>query len=110
MRILLESIQIRILCIFHKSIRIRILFKMYSNTYEYEYEYFLPRPGYLTCLLPDLFVFMANVTLVRRDSYLAHVKSGLKQDTLPALCQTALDLPTLFPDISKFEDKGRTDT
>ena len=26
------------------------------------------------------FVSMANVTLVRRDSYLAHVKSGLKQD------------------------------
>ena len=28
------------------------------------------------------FVSMAKVTLVRRDSYLAHVKSGLKQDTL----------------------------
>ena len=31
------------------------------------------------------FVSMANVTLVRLDSYLAQVKSGLKQDTLAAL-------------------------
>ena len=55
------------------------------------------------------------MTLVRSDFYLAHVKSGLKQDTLAALRQAPLDLPTLFPDsvlrkaeedISKFEDKG----
>ena len=45
------------------------------------------------------FVSMANVTLVRRDSYLAHVKSGFKQDTLAALRQTPLDLATLFPDL-----------
>ena len=58
------------------------------------------------------FASMANVTLVRQDSYLAHVKCGLKQDTLAALCRALLDLPTLFPvlkkaeeDISKFEDK-----
>ena len=38
------------------------------------------------------FVSMANVTLVRWDSYLAHVKSGLKQDTLAALCQAPQDL------------------
>ena len=44
------------------------------------------------------FVSMTNVTLVRWDSYLAHVKSGLKQDTLAALCQAPLDSPTLFPD------------
>ena len=31
------------------------------------------------------FVSMANVTLCRRESYLAHVKSALKQDTLAAL-------------------------
>ena len=63
------------------------------------------------------FASMAKVTLVRRDSYLAHVKSGLKQDTLAALRQAPLDLPTLCPDsvlkkaeeaISKFEDKGRS--
>ena len=62
-----------------------------------------------------VFVSMANVTLVRRDSYLAHVNSGLKQDTLASLRQAPLDLPTLFPDsvlrkadedISKFEDKS----
>ena len=41
---------------------------------------------------------MANVTLVRRDAYLAHVKSGLKQDTLSALHEAPLDLPTLFLD------------
>ena len=33
------------------------------------------------------FISMANVTLVRQDSYLAKLKSGLKQDTLAALCQ-----------------------
>ena len=44
------------------------------------------------------FVSMANMTLVRRDSYLAHVKFGLKQDTLTDLRQAPLDLPTLFLD------------
>ena len=68
--------------------------------------------------LSDLsFNSMLNVTLVRCDSYLSHVKSGLKQDTLAALCQAPLDLPTLFPDsvlkraeedTGKFEDKGRS--
>ena len=32
-----------------------------------------------------VFVSMANVTLVRRDLYLAHVKSGLKQYALHCL-------------------------
>ena len=36
------------------------------------------------------FVSMANMTLVRQDSYLVHVKSGLKQATLAVLCQAAL--------------------
>ena len=63
------------------------------------------------------FVSMANVSLVRRDSYLAHVKSRLKQDTLAALCQAPLDLKTLFldfilkravEDIGRFEDKGQS--
>ena len=61
------------------------------------------------------FVSMVNLTLWRRDSYLAHVKSRLKQDTLAALRQAPLDLPTLFPntvlkraeeDIGRFEEKG----
>ena len=60
---------------------------------------------------------MSNVTLVRRDLYLAQVKSSIKQETLAAVRQAPLDLPTLFPDsilrkaeedISKFEDKGHT--
>ena len=63
------------------------------------------------------FVSMANVTICRRDSYLAHVKSCLKQDTLAALHQATLDLPSLFPDsvlkkaeddIGRFEDKGQS--
>ena len=63
------------------------------------------------------FFSMANVTLCRRDSYLAHFKSGLKQDTVAALRQAPLDLPTLFldsvlkraeDDIGRFEDKCRS--
>ena len=65
------------------------------------------------------FVNMYNFTLLRRDSYLAHVKAGIKQDTLAALRQAPMDLDTLFldtvlrkaeEDISKFEDRGRTHT
>ena len=50
---------------------------------------------------------------------MAHVKSGLKQDTLAALRQVPLDLPTLFPDavlrkadkdISNSEDTGQSHT
>ena len=63
------------------------------------------------------FVSMYNITLARRDTYLAHTKPGIKQDTLAALLQAPLEIPTLFPDqvlkkaeedISKFEDRGRT--
>ena len=63
------------------------------------------------------FVCMAYITLCKRDKrdlYLAHVKSGLKQDTLAALRLSPLDLPTLFPgsvkteDDSRFEDKGQS--
>ena len=39
---------------------------------------------------------MANLTLVRRDSYLDHLKSDIKQDTLAALRDAALQLATLF--------------
>ena len=67
--------------------------------------------------LSDFLLFLVNVTLVRQDSYLAHVKSGLIQDKLAALRQAPLDLPTLFTDsvlrkveedISKFEDRGQS--
>ena len=63
------------------------------------------------------FVSMYNLTLTQRDSYLAHMKPGIKQDTLASLRQAPMDLPTLFPDsilkkaeedICKFEDKGRS--
>ena len=70
--------------------------------------------------LSDLaFVSMYNITLARRDAYLAHTKSGIKQDTLAALPQAPLEISTLFPDnilkkaeedISKFEDRGHTHT
>ena len=60
-----------------------------------------------------VFVNMANLTLLRRDSYL---KAGIKADTLAALRTAPLHLPTLFPDsvikqaeedITSF-DKGRS--
>ena len=41
------------------------------------------------------FVSMYNCTLIRRDSYLAHVKAGIKQDTLAALRQ-AVNLNAVF--------------
>ena len=65
------------------------------------------------------FLTMYNLSPVRRDSYLAHVKAGIKQDTLAALRQAPMDLDMLFPDtvlkkaeedISKFEDRGQSRT
>ena len=59
------------------------------------------------------FVSMYDFTLARCDSYLAHMKSGIKQDTLAALRLASMDCATLFPDnilkkaeedISKFEE------
>ena len=46
-----------------------------------------------------VFVNMANVTLLRRDSYLAYLKAGIKADTLAALRTAPLHISTLFPDI-----------
>ena len=53
-----------------------------------------------------VFVNMANVTLLRRDSYLAYLKAGVKADTLNALRTAPLHLDTLFPDscVKKAED------
>ena len=62
-----------------------------------------------------VFVNLANVTLLRRNSYLAYLKAGIKADTLASLRTAPLHLSTLFPDsvikqaeedISNF-DKGR---
>ena len=63
-----------------------------------------------------VFVNMANLTLIRRDSYLSYVKAGIKPDTLAALRTALLQLATLFPDsvIKQAEedivcyDKGRS--
>ena len=49
-------------------------------------------------LMDFVFVNMPNVTLFRRDSYLAYLKAGIKADTLVALRTAPLHLPTLFPD------------
>ena len=43
-----------------------------------------------------VFVNMANVTLLRRDSYLAYLKAGIKADTLAALRTAPLHISTLF--------------
>ena len=64
-----------------------------------------------------VFVPMANLTLARRDSYLSHVKSGIKSYTLAALRTAPLQLAILFPedmlkraaeDIVNFENKGHS--
>ena len=64
-----------------------------------------------------VFITMGNLTLVRRDAYLSHLRTGIKQDTLTALRTTPLHLSTLFPDatikraeedIAQFESKGQS--
>ena len=45
-----------------------------------------------------VFVTMGNLTLIRRDAYLSHLKNGIKHDTLAALRSSPLQLSTLFPD------------
>ena len=52
------------------------------------------------------FTQMANLTLVRRDSYLEHLKPGIKPDTFSALKNCLLNGYALFPDavIWKAED------
>ena len=64
-----------------------------------------------------VFITMGNLTLVHRDAYLSHLRTGIKQDTLTALRAAPLHIPTLFPDatikraeedIAQFESKGHT--
>ena len=43
-----------------------------------------------------VFVTMANLTLARRDSYMDHLKSGIKRDTLAALRSAPLHVTSLF--------------
>ena len=44
------------------------------------------------------FISIVNVTLVRRDSYLDHLRSNIKQDTFNVLRTAPLHLATLFQD------------
>ena len=64
-----------------------------------------------------VFITMGNLTLVRRDAYLSHLRTGIKQDTLTALRTAPLHLSTLLPDatikraeedIAQFESKGQS--
>ena len=64
-----------------------------------------------------VFVSIANLTLIRRDAYLSHVRSEIKPDTLAALRTAPLQLTTLFldsvlkrveEDISKYDSKGHS--
>ena len=50
-------------------------------------------------LMDFVFVNVANVTLLRRDSYVAYLKAGIKADTVAALRTLPLHLPTLFPGV-----------
>ena len=62
-----------------------------------------------------VFISMGNLTLACRDSYLTHIKSGVKPDTLAGLRTAPIHIATLFPDslikraeeeIAHFESKG----
>ena len=64
-----------------------------------------------------VFITMGNLTLVRRDAYLSHLRTGIKPDTLTVLRTAPLHLSTLFPDstikraeedIAQFEAKGHS--
>ena len=63
------------------------------------------------------FTQMANLTLVRRDSYLEHLKQGVKPDTFSTLRNCPLNGYALFLDavirkaedeIAQFENAKRT--
>ena len=62
-----------------------------------------------------IFITMGNLTLLRRDAYLSHLRTGIKPDTLTALRSAPLHISTLFPDsvikraeedIAQLESKG----
>ena len=66
-------------------------------------------------LADSLFVNLANLILLRRDSYLEHVKNGIKPDTWNMLRNTPMFGHGLFPDsvlataeqdITKYESAG----
>ena len=64
-----------------------------------------------------VFISMGNLTLARRDSYLTHISTRVKPDTLAGLRTAAIHIATLFPDdlikkaeeeIVHFESKGQS--
>ena len=66
-----------------------------------------------------VFLTLANTTLARRDSYLSHLKTSIKPDTLATLRTAPLNIAALFPeealkqaeqDIANFESKGQVQT
>ena len=54
-----------------------------------------------------VFLTMGNATLTRRDSYLSHLKNGIKPDTFAALRTGPLHIPTLFAEsvVKKAEEE-----
>ena len=54
-----------------------------------------------------VFVTVANTTLPRPDSYLSHLKLGIKPDTFAALRTGPLHIPTLFPDIANLKARDK---
>ena len=82
----------------------------------------LDKPEETFTTVTTVFVSVANITQALRDSYLSHLKAGIKPDTLAALRTAPLHIPTLFPDeaqvspdkaqvspddIANFESKGQ---
>ena len=66
-------------------------------------------------LAGSLFVHRSNLILIRRDVYLDHVKTGIKQDTMNLLCNASLfgyllfqdaAICTVEQDITKHESSG----
>ena len=64
-----------------------------------------------------VFITMGNLTLVHKDAYLGHLRTGIKQDTLTALRAAPLHISTLFPyatikraeeDIAQFDSKSHS--
>ena len=53
-----------------------------------------------------VFVTVANTTLIRRDSYLSHLKMGIKPDTLAALRTGPLHIATLRSDTVETSGTG----
>ena len=77
----------------------------YLTTFNQNVSFTVGKP--LQHLSDFTFIQMANLTLVRGDSYLEHLKAGVKSDTFSALRNCPLNTHALFPDavIRKAEDE-----